>query len=156
MKIKIGRYRKDEKKRKIKIEIDPYDTWALDHTLSLIAVPLLKQLKETKHGAPPVDDEDVPEELRSTSAKPKENEWDIDSNHFARWDWVMDEMIWAHEQVVKDDDSEFYDESNVDTSKPFFEQVEQTKFNSEGYDAYNKRIDNGLRLFGKYYRGLWD
>jgi hypothetical protein len=22
--------------------------------------------------------------------------------------------------------------------------------------AHNKRIDNGCRLFGKYYRGLWD
>ena len=30
------------------------------------------------------------------------------------------------------------------------------KFDSEGYDAWNKRIENGLRLFGKYYRGLWD
>jgi hypothetical protein len=30
------------------------------------------------------------------------------------------------------------------------------KFDVEGYQAHSKRIDNGLRLFGKYYRGLWD
>ena len=26
----------------------------------------------------------------------------------------------------------------------------------EGIKAYNERINNGMRLFGKYYRGLWD
>src|SRR6056300_1710880 len=31
--------------RKIKIRIDKYDTWAMDHTLALIALPMLKQLK---------------------------------------------------------------------------------------------------------------
>ena len=30
------------------------------------------------------------------------------------------------------------------------------KFDQEGFNAVNKRIDNGLRLFGKYYRSLWD
>jgi molybdopterin molybdotransferase len=48
------------------------------------------------------DDIDVPEELRSTSAPPKENEYDTDANHFARWDWVMDEMIFAFEYQLKD------------------------------------------------------
>ena len=26
----------------------------------------------------------------------------------------------------------------------------------EGIKEYNERINNGIRLFGKYYRGLWD
>jgi hypothetical protein len=54
----------------------------MDHTLSHIVLPMLKQLKKDKHGSPLVDDEDVPEELRSTSAPAKENDWDIDDNHF--------------------------------------------------------------------------
>jgi hypothetical protein len=36
-------------------------------------------------------------------AQPKENEWDTDSLHFMRWDWILDEMIWAFEQKVSDD-----------------------------------------------------
>ena len=48
-----------KKKRTIKIHIDEWDTWNMDHTLSLIIVPMLKQLKETKHGAPGVDDDDA-------------------------------------------------------------------------------------------------
>src|SRR5210317_1360023 len=48
----------DQKDRNIKIQIDRYDTWSMDHTLALLVVPMLKQLKETKHGAPYVDVED--------------------------------------------------------------------------------------------------
>ena len=29
-------------------------------------------------------------------------------------------------------------------------------FDSEGYTKHQERINNGLRLFGKYYRALWD
>ena len=72
------------------VKIDRWDTWSVDHTLGMIALPMLRQLKRDKHGAPLVDDEDVPKELKSTSAPPKENEWDIDANHFLRWDWVME------------------------------------------------------------------
>ena len=82
------------------VKIDRYDTWSMDSTLAPIILPMLKQLKKDKHGAPFVDDEDVPEELKSTSAPAKENEYDTDAHHFARWDWVMDEMIFAFECKV--------------------------------------------------------
>jgi hypothetical protein len=86
------------------VKIDRYDTWSMDHTLADIVLPMLKQLKEKQHGAGFVDDSDVPEGigLRSTEAAPKENEYDTDSNHFARWNWVMDEMIFAFECKVDD------------------------------------------------------
>jgi hypothetical protein len=59
----------------------------------------------------------------------------VDANTFLRWNWVMDEMIWSFKQILKEDDEAFC----LDTWK---EKAERT--------------DNGLRLFGKYYRGLWD
>ena len=99
----------DKKKRSVKIKIDNYDTWSADHTLALIILPLLKQLQATKHGSPNVDDDDVPEELKSTSASSKEDEHDTDDNYHQRWDWVLDEMIWAFEQHVDNDaDSQFH------------------------------------------------
>jgi hypothetical protein len=84
------------------VKIDRYDTWSMDHTLADIILPMLKQLKTTKHGSPSVDDQDVPEGLglRSTEAGPKENEWDTDDNWFKRWDWVLDEMIFAFEHTI--------------------------------------------------------
>ena len=52
-------------------------------------------LKKDKHGAPNTDDADVPDRLKSTSAPPKTNTYDTDEFHFQRWDWILDEMIWA-------------------------------------------------------------
>ena len=91
--------------RKEKIRIDRYDTWNMDSTLSLIILPMLKQLRDSKHGAPYVDPDDVPKDLR-----PKEqDEYGTDDTHFARWDWVLDEMIWAFEQKCLDDwESDYY------------------------------------------------
>lgn len=139
------------------VKIDYWDTWSMDHTLAYMIVPMLKQLKQAKHGAPMVDDEDVPVHLRSSSAPPKENDYDVDDFHFQRWDWVMDEMIWAFEQkLIDDDDGKFFDWSAVDHSTPVSEQVSQVKIDREGLDAHQARKTNGYRLFGKYYEGLWD
>ena len=149
------------------VKIDPWDTWSMDHTLADIILPMLKQLKATKHGAPFVDDEDVPEgmNLRSTEAEPKENEWDTDSNHFKRWDWVLDEEIWAFEQLTMDDaEGQFFDHSAYDGGPLGTDEwlddltkgVSKVKYDKEGHEAWSKRKANGFRLFGKYYENLWD
>ena len=143
------------------VRLDPWDTWSFDHTLADIVLPGLKQLQATKHGAPHVDDEDVPEgmNLRSTEAEPKENEWDTDSNHFKRWDWILSEEIWAFEQLVNEDaESQFFDHSECDPNrKPWDnESYKKVKYDKEGHAAWQARMDNGFRLFGKYYRCHWD
>lgn len=136
-----------KKKRKTKIRIDKYDTWNMDHTLALIVLPMLKQLRDTKHGSPLVDDEDVPEHYRSTAAESKENEWDTDSNHFKRWDWVLEEMIYSFEKELDEDwEMEIYKRGGESWTDEKFAQRK----------VINDRIQNGFRLFGKYYRGLWD
>jgi hypothetical protein len=122
---------------------------------------MLIQLKKDKHGAPFVEDADVPEELKSTSAPPKKEDYDTDDNHFKRWDYVLDEMIWAFEQKVKDDDeSEFFDHSeNEPGGFPWDKNgnyVSKTKVNWDGLKAHQARKTNGYRLFGKYYEALWD
>ena len=55
-----------KQQRTIKVHIDRWDTWSMDHTLAPIILPMLVQLKATKHGAPQVDDKDVPKELHMT------------------------------------------------------------------------------------------
>ncbi len=140
------------------VKIDRWDTWSMDYTLSHIVVPMLKQLKETKHGSPFVDDEDVPEELKSTSAPPKENDYDIDENHFKRWDWALNEMIWAFEQNLDDKSEEkFFDHAEWDEKeKDFGKNLHKIKIDQPGLKAHQDRKANGFRLFGKYYSGLWD
>lgn len=129
--------------RKIKVKIDDYDTWSMDHTLSYIIHPMLLQLKDTKHGSPFVDDEDVPENLRSTAAPEltdDQKSWgETDEFFHDRWSWVVDEMIFAFEMNIKDYESEYYERKDFD-----------------GMKVVQDRQTNGFRLFGKYYQGLWD
>jgi len=145
-----------KRKRNIKVRIDPWDTWSMDHTLAEIVVPMLKQLQKTKHGAPFTDDEDAPEHLRSTAAPAKENEWDTDDNHFKRWDWIMDEMIWTFEQLADDDSTAQFFTHHDKPFKDINDRIANIEIDREGLDKHEERIKNGLRLFGKYYRGLWD
>ena len=65
----------DKKTRKISVHIDNYDTWSIDDTLAHIIVPMLKQLKDTKHGVPHADMEDVPENCRFEDKEVKLSGW---------------------------------------------------------------------------------
>jgi hypothetical protein len=143
------------------VKIDQWDTWSMDHTLAHIIHPMLVQLQKDKHGAPYTEDDDVPEYLRSYMAQPKENEWDTDSLHFMRWDWILGEMIWSFEQELKDDDeNQFFDHSECGDEKfPWNKNgqyISKLKFDKEGLEAHQKRKANGFRLFGRYYQNLWD
>ena len=173
--LKLCQWIESKRKRVSYIKIDKYDTWSMDHTLGMIVLPMLKQLKATKHGSPLVDDEDVPEELKSTSAPAKENEWDTDDNHFKRWDWVLDEMIFAFE--CKNDDSwqDAFRSGEIElTWTPVDKDGNEVpkkdaklfqmghgpndtyKCDYDGMKVVEERIQNGFRLFGKYYQALWD
>ena len=156
MKVFIGPYPDRDEERKVEIQIDPWDSWDVSHTLALIALPLIKQLKETKHGSAMVDDADVPEEIRSTSAAPKENEWDTDEFVHARWDWVLDEILFALQaHAGYESESKFYDHSDVNEEDDLMTQVRSIKIDREGLEAHQKRVQNGFRLLGKYWTGLW-
>jgi hypothetical protein len=152
------------------VKIDRYDTWSMDHTLADIILPMLKQLNTEKHGAPHVDDEDVPMELQSW-VSPAKDEYDIDGHHFARWDYVLNEMIFAFECKVDDTWQEKFSSGEHDmksvpckwdeNGKPTLYNFEKGpndtyKCDYEGMREVQKRITNGFRLFGKYYENLWD
>ena len=153
----------DERERNIKVRVDDYDVWNADHTLALIIHPVLLKLKGVKHGSPFVDNEDVPEHLRSPKAK---YEQDDDSIH-ARWGWVLDEMIWAFEQCTDPsyNDDQFYsgeiEWSFIKDEKSGLSQIVKgpgntLKVDEKGQGEHYDRIKNGHRLFGKYYLSLWD
>ena len=131
------------------VKIDPWDTWGMDSTLAPIILPMLKQLKATKHGSPNTDDEDVPKELQyPKKSKRKGSRQDIhllveDSEDLIhrRWDWVLNEMIWAFEQLVNEDyDAQYF----------------LAEWDKDAWMKNEERISNGTRLFGKYFRALWD
>ena len=152
--------------RTIKVHIDRWDTWSMDNTLAYIVLPMLKQLKETKHGAPYVDLKDVPKELhgKKLTKKQKDN-GEVDDKHFERWDWVLDEMIFAFDSKVNDGWEEQFETGEYDLQwkkledgiSQMVEGPKHTKvYDWEARKIYEARIQNGFRLFGKYYNNLWD
>lgn len=162
-----------------RIKIDYWDTWSMDHTLSPIILPMLKQLKETKHGSGFIELEDVPEHMRTTDTEDydfqktfdfyKENKVEGHDVH-SRYDWALSEMIWAFEQLLPDNDWEQQywivkpEADWNDLMRPFEEGekaremkwLRKGELDVKGFKKHEDRIDNGLRLFGKYYRTLWD
>jgi len=147
------------------VKIDPWDAWSVDSTLSPIIAPLLKELKRVKHGSPFVEDEDVPLKLRrnqkgKTSARYQDThstDEDNDPIFHKRWDYILDEMIWTFEQLSDwDHDGKFYDHTKSRKEKDLNKSVRKIKVDKVGLKKHWARIDNGLRLFGKYYRALWD
>jgi hypothetical protein len=154
-----------KKERTVSVRIDPWDTWSMDDTLAHIILPMLKQLKGTKHGSPWVDDEDVPDHLKSTAAPPKENDYDTDDNHHLRWDWVLDEMIFAFENKLDDSWEDQFRKGNIEfrlkkldngMSEMIRGPNDTSETDWEGRKAYQQRISNGFKLFGKYFESLWD
>jgi hypothetical protein len=145
--------------RTILIKAHRYDSWSADTTIAMMALPVLKQLRETKQGSGFVEDEDVPEELRSTNAPPKEHDYDTDENFHKRYEWVLNEVIWAFEQIVKDNDDQFWiehPEIDFDAEGNHLVWKKEGKCDWEGRKAYYERIDNGTRLFGLYMRTFWN
>ena len=129
MKVSIGKYKKNGTERNVSVKIDYWDTWNMETTLGLIILPMLLQLKETKHGYPIIDDTDG-FNFENTGV-PEENRWDV----------VLDEMIWA-----------FTNLNNPDAEDEFYE---NSSFKLDEYKAYLERMQRAFCLFGKYYQALW-
>ena len=116
-----------KRKRKEYIKIDRWDTWNMDHTLALIVLPMLKQLKSTKQGSFLVDLEDVPEYMRTTETEDYDDQLTLDFykddvkkdeklgyDIHDRCEWVMNEMIFAFEHLVDDKWEEVYRKGKIE------------------------------------------
>lgn len=179
MKVNIGNWPKNHKlSRKIDIKIEKFDTWNLDTTLAKIIYPALLQLKETKHGIPNdfsvVGGEDYAEQDSFDFYKETYSEsFDEVCN---RWNDTLDKMIWAFQQLAEGDYSSQYHHGKMEVDwketdklypNPVTGKMEKTYtlidknpnehwYDSIGHQLHEERIQEGIELFGKYYRSLWD
>ncbi len=126
MKVKIGPYpvnKNKSKKRSIKVEIDQFDLWSLDHTLATIIAPCLKKFLESPKGYP----------------------GNIKSNK--QWNDLIEKMHWSFQQIANDEPDHPKRKSNP--LEAGFDNYELE------YKKYHKKIDEGLKLFAKYFQHLW-
>ena len=156
------------------IRIDKWDTWSMDDTLAHIILPMLKQLKATKHGIPcefaEVGGESWKDQLCFDFYQ--EDTADLFEEHAERrWNEVMDKMIWSFEQAVeKNTNPDAYwqpywedmtpEEVVEETENSIYKQLDidhpRKKINREKMSEYYDRMQEGFTLFGKYYCSLWD
>lgn len=180
MKVNLGKYPKGKSKRRINVEIEEFDTWGLDYTLALVILPALIQLKHTKHGLPSEFIDYVGNDLD------KNYYFDFirdDSNQVfddccKQWDDVLDKMIWSFQQLSIDEDydskyhhgkmeigwekvpDETYASKITGKNEPLYQMVDKNPnehwYDHAGHTMHDERIREGLELFGKYFRNLWD
>lgn len=167
MKVSLGKFPK-KGERKVDIKIDNFDTWNLDHTMAMIIYPALLQLKEIKHGLPSEFAEVGGEDYNSQQCFDFYSE--TTSECFAlgvkRWDDVMDKMIWSFQQLCLDNYDDKYhhgeiklswsDEDAQGLSTMIDENPADHWYDVVGHILHQDRIQEGLDLFGRYYRNLWD
>jgi len=167
------------RKQKVKVRVDEWDSWEARTTLAHVILPVLEQLRDTEYGAPFVDLDDVPEELRHEKLTKEQLEnGEVGDKHFERWDYVLDAMIWSFREIAEDMPGEeefFTGESDLkwtrvgvngnEVDKDYDGEIlyrmdkgpnDTSHFDKAAYDAYSERVDYGLRMFGKYFRSLWD
>ena len=178
MKLKFGKFPKFGS-QKIDIQIDSWDTWNLDSTLAKIIYPLLIQLKNTMHGVPGafienIGGEDYIDQLSFDFYKETHDE--SFQQRTKEWNECLDKMIWSFQQIAESDyDSKYhhgqakYDWVKSDTmianpitgkTEPTYQMVDKNPdehwLDIVGLQLHEDRIQEGIDLFAKHFRSLWD
>jgi hypothetical protein len=176
MKVNIRNFNKGPGERKIDVKVERWDTYSMDHTAALIILPLLLQLKQSKMG--------VPNEFVDRFGGDSDNNYCFDflkddENYVfdqgcKKWDEILEKIIWSFQQLVDDSyDSKYYHGEMRIGWKPIeipnpttgtltkaYEMVDENPnehwYDHVGHMLHEDRIQEGLELFGKYFRALWD
>lgn len=178
MKANIGKFYKHSSKRKINVQVDKYDTWGLEHTLALIILPALHQLKNTMHGVPTEFCEVGGEDYHDQNSFDfyKEDRDEMFKKRCSDWNETLDKMIWSFQQIALEDYDSLYHHGKgeydwVETDRLYpnpitgklektFQMVDKNPedhwYDHVGHKLHEERIQEGLELFGKYFRNLWD
>jgi hypothetical protein len=177
MKVNLGKYNKNSD-RHTKVTIERFDTYSLDHTLALVILPALLQLKENQQGIPNQFVQNVggaDYDNQDSFDFYKETHDDAFQIACKNWEITLDKMIWSFYQVALVDWEELYHhgtpkfewvKSDIPYTNPANGKVEDTFqmvdlnpnehwIDMEGLTIHRERIEEGLELFGKYYLNLW-
>lgn len=141
MRVFIGDY---GDKREVSVELHDYDTWSMDVTLALIIHPLLIKFKADLTGCPSeLIDYPIDGVIAFPYTEPdKTEEDDSVDKAMVKWKEILDKMIWSFGEIVNNEENE----------PPYV----KGNFDKEAYLAYHNRLQEGLDLFGKHFRSLWN
>lgn len=178
MKVSIKPWPKKGIYRKIKIQIEKHDTYNLDSTLAKVIYPALLQLKQTMHGVPNEFAEVGGEDYLDQKCFDfyTDDRQEMFEKRCKDWNEILDKMIWSFQQLSEENYSELYHHGEpkydwVKTDRLYpnpitgkmeatFQMVDKNPeehwYDHVGHLLHEERIQEGIDLFGKYYRNLWD
>lgn len=117
---------------RIKIKVEAHDIFEARSSLAVINLEVLKEFRNcSSESTPFIKIEDIPEALHGYVTE--DTFYNEGGFSHEGWDWILGEMIFAFEYCL--------DDGWLDDSK------EQ--------DRLEKRCQNGLLLYAKYFRSLW-
>jgi len=138
------------------------DAWSLDDYLDSFMPDALRRLKETKHGIPMDMFDGLPDKDGDGRSYHSPETMAIAE---ARWDAIIDKMIAAFEASRRISDSMYEPELGpYPLDRPADVSLPEWKAKHDSFmDASAKLVerdlkifDEGMALFGKHYRSLWD
>jgi hypothetical protein len=176
MKVNIRGFTKGPKERKIDIKIEQWDTYSMDHTAALIILPLLLQLKNSKQGVPSDFIQRVGGDMDRNYYFDfiRDDDDEVFDKGCLKWEETLDKMIWSFQQLVDDSYEAKYhhgiakiDFRIIEVTNPatgvvekMYKMVDENPskhwYDYIGQQEHDKRIQEGLDLFGKHFRDLWD
>lgn len=159
MRVKIGNY-KTERAKKPRIEsvqVHPWDTFSADHTLALVIYPVLVAYKNDI-----IEKGSVPSDFLKTvdvSDKTEEEAQKLHDQMYAEgikfWTETLDKMIWSFNEIKDDYIGEEKFLTIRDENADVTDIANRYDIDENGLSDYYEKIDEGLQLFGRYYRSLW-
>jgi len=111
------------------IRVHKHDTYTAVHPIAEVAYHVVKKYNDIslEFGFKYSDRDDAPKSH------------DYDDEH-VRWKWIMREIEFCLNHLRNDN---WEDQFHVDD------------YDAEGCREFNRRLNNGMRLFGKYFQGMW-
>ena len=139
------------------------ESWDFKSALANWALPRLKHMKDNLHGYPScLIPEEKWEEISAGKEVVKEGQ-DIREEHgMKEWNKILDKIIWSfenHDNEPALTEPENYDSRcnmiKYDDGSTEYERLDDRPWDWTECEAHDKKVQEGLDLFAKYYKDLW-
>ena len=139
------------------------ESWDFKSALANWALPRLKHMKDNLHGYPScLIPEEKWEEISAGKEIVDEGRNIREEHGMKEWNKILDKIIWSfenHDNEPMPTEPENYDPRcnmiKYDDGSTEYEDLDDRPWDWTECEAHDKKVQEGLDLFAKYYKDLW-
>jgi len=139
------------------------ESWDFKSALANWALPRLKHMKDNLHGYPScLIPEEKWEEISAGKEIVDEGRNIREEHGMKEWNKILDKIIWSfenHDNEPMPTEPENYDPRcnmiKYDDGSTEYEHLDDRPWDWTECEAHDKKVQEGLDLFAKYYKDLW-